>query len=177
MQATLDNFRMLGLVPDSILTGDFFQARPSRQFDVVMSFGFVEHFTDVDQVVDLHLQWLKPGGVLILGVPNFCGVYAPIQRVLNTGILNKHNLNIMNLDFFRGLGQRLSLKPIFLDYIGSFEPTLFVAGYRWGNPLQIAVRAALWVARRVRKFRVFDDLNHRYFSGYILAIYMKSERD
>ena len=175
MKATLENFRLLGLATDAIFTGDFFQMKPPRQFDAVMSFGFIEHFSDVDQVVDLHLQWLKPGGVLILGVPNFCGIYYPIQRILNKDILDKHNLKIMNLDYFRGLGKRLSLEPVFLDYVGSFEPTLFMAGYRFGNPLQIAVRAGLWLARRIRRFKILDGVNHRFFSGYILANYRKSE--
>lgn len=175
MKATLDNFQILGLVPGSIFTGDFLQMKPEKQFDAVMSFGFIEHFSDADQVVDLHLQWLKPGGVLILGVPNFCGIYSPIQRVLDKDILDKHNLKIMNLDYFRSLGKRLSLKPVFLDYVGSFEPTLFIAGYRFGNPLQIAVRAGLWLARRIRRFKILDSVNHHFFSGYILAIYKKSE--
>jgi SAM-dependent methyltransferase len=174
MKATLENFRILGLAPDAIFTGDFFQMKPPRQFDAVMSLGFIEHFSDVDHVVDLHLQWLKPGGVLILGVPNFRGIYSPIQRILDKGILEKHNLDIMNLDYFRGLGDRLSLQPVFLDYVGSFEPTLFIANYRFGNPLQVIVRAGLWFARRIRRWRGFDQFNHRLYSGYILAIYRKS---
>ena len=94
MIATLENFKILQLAPDSIWTGDFFQTEPARQFNVVMSFGFIEHFDDVDDVVELHLQWLKPGGILILGVPNFCGIYSVIQGVLDREILNKHNLKI-----------------------------------------------------------------------------------
>jgi len=173
MKATLENFRILGLTPDAIFTGDFFEMKPPRQFDAVMSFGFIEHFSDVDSVVERHLQWLKPGGVLILGVPNFTGVYSPIQAVLDKDILAKHNLDIMNLDYFRGLGRRLSLDPVFLDYVGSFEPTLFIANYRLGNPLQVIVRAGLWFARRIRRWRWFDQFNHPLYSGYILAIYKK----
>ena len=174
MKATLENFKILGLTPDAIFTGDFFEMKPPRQFDAVMSFGFIEHFSDVDSVVERHLQWLKPGGVLILGVPNFTGIYSPIQRVLDKNILEKHNLDIMNLDYFRGLGRRLSLEPVFLDYVGSFEPTLFIANYRLGNPLQVIVRAGLWIARRIRRWRWFDRFNHHSYSGYILAIYRKS---
>lgn len=173
MKATLENFRILGLTPDAIFTGDFFEMKPPRQFDAVMSFGFIEHFSDVDSVVERHLQWLKPGGVLILGVPNFTGVYSPIQAVLDKDILEKHNLDIMNLDYFRGLGRRLSLEPVFLDYVGSFEPTLFIANYRVGNPLQVIVRAGLWFARWIRRWRWFDQFNHPLISGYILAIYKK----
>jgi SAM-dependent methyltransferase len=174
MKATLENFRILGLTPDAIFTGDFFEMKPPRQFDAVMSFGFIEHFSDVDSVVERHLQWLKPGGVLILGIPNFTGIYSPIQHVLDKDILEKHNLGIMNLDYFRGLGNRLSLEPVFLDYVGSFEPALFFANYRVGNPLQVMVRAGLWIARQIRRLRWFDRFNHPSYSGYILAIHRKS---
>lgn len=174
MKATLENFRILNLTPDAIFTGDFFQMKPPRQFDVVLSLGFIEHFSDVESVVSLHLQWLKPGGVLVLGVPNFRGIYSPIQHVLDKAILEKHNLDIMSLDYFRGMGVRLSLQSVFIDYVGSFEPTLFIAGYRFGNPLQVLVRAVLWLARRIRRWSWFDNFNHPLYSGYILAIYLKS---
>jgi SAM-dependent methyltransferase len=173
MKATLENFRILNLAPDAIFTGDFFQMKPPRQFDVVMSLGFIEHFSDVDSVVQLHLEWLKPGGTLVLGVPNFRGIYAPIQQVLDRQILEKHNLGIMSLEYFQGLCVRFPLQPVSIDYVGSFDPTLFFADYRFGNPLQILVRTVLWFARRIRRWRWFDQFNHRLYSGYILAIYQK----
>lgn len=173
MIATLENFRILQLAPGSILTGDFFQAKPERQFDVVMSFGFIEHFDNVDEVVDLHLQWVKPGGILILGVPNFCGIYSFIQGILDQEILDKHNLKIMNLNYFRSLAASFKLEPIFLDYIGSFEPSLPIVKHRFGNPLQFAVRSLLWFARHIRRIQIFDRLNNRFISSYILAIYRK----
>lgn len=174
MKATLENFKILGLSPAAIFTGDFFQLSPPRQFDAVMSLGFIEHFSDVDSVIERHLQWLKPGGVLILGIPNFNGMYLPIQRILGGEILEKHNLNIMNLEYFRGVAKRFNLEPIFLDHIGSFDPTLFFVDYKIGNPLQVLLRGFLWIARRVRKLKWFDSLNHPLISGYILAIYRKT---
>lgn len=175
MNATLENFKILGLATGSIQTGDFSKVKPGRQFDVVMSFGFIEHFDNVDEVVDRHLDWLKPGGVLILGVPNFCGINAFVQGVLDREILDKHNLKIMNLDYFRGLTARFGLKNIFLDYIGSFEPSLPIPKHRFGNPLQFAVRGLLWFARRIRRLEVFDGMNGPFFSSYILAIYVKGD--
>jgi len=173
IKLTTENFRLLGLKPDQIIADDFFQINPTHQFDVVMSLGFIEHFPDVDAVISLHLKWLKPGGVLILGVPNFRGIYLPIQHALDKSILAKHNLDIMNLEYFRGLAKRLSLTPVFLEYIGSFEPAGFVASYRIGNQLQVLIRACLWLARRIRRWRGFDRFNHPFYSGYILAIYKK----
>lgn len=38
MKATLENFRILNLTPDAILTGDFFRMKFPRQFYAVMSY-------------------------------------------------------------------------------------------------------------------------------------------
>ena len=175
MGATLRNFQLLGLASGRIQAGDFFQIKPDRQFDVVMSFGFIEHFTDVDEVVALHMQWLKPGGTLILGVPNFRGIYYFLQKVLNQDILDKHNLNIMHLDYFHHLADRYKLKPVTIRYLGSFEPSLLIAIRERRSSLQLMIRVLLKLARFVRRLEIFDTFNSRLFSSYILAVYKKSD--
>jgi 2-polyprenyl-3-methyl-5-hydroxy-6-metoxy-1,4-benzoquinol methylase len=177
MNATMKNFQLLGLTSGSIRTGDFFHIKPDRQFDVVMSFGFIEHFSQVDTVVDLHMQWLRPGGTLILGVPNFRGIYYFLQKFLDRTILDKHNLEIMCPEYFYQLADRHQLKPIAIRYIGSFEPSLPIPSQGKNNPLQIMVRGGLWLARKVRRLKAFDAINGRSFSSYILAVYKKSENN
>jgi 2-polyprenyl-3-methyl-5-hydroxy-6-metoxy-1,4-benzoquinol methylase len=41
----------------------------------VISFGFIEHFDNPENVIQKHLDLLKPGGILIVGVPNFTGIH------------------------------------------------------------------------------------------------------
>jgi SAM-dependent methyltransferase len=175
MKATLRNFSLLGMSPAEIFAGDFFEMEPVRQFDAVISFGFIEHFTDTDLVVERHLRWLKPGGTLVLGVPNFRGIYSFAQRILDQEILDKHNLNIMTLDYFHGVAKRFDLKPVFLDYIGAFEPSLPIAKKGLGNTLQFIVKCMIRIALVMRRFKFLDRWNHPFFSSYILAIYKKSD--
>lgn len=173
MKATEKNFEILGLQGGEIYTGDFFNIQPIKQFDVVMSFGFIEHFSNVDEVINLHLDWLKPGGVLVLGVPNFRGIYKFIQGVLDQEILDKHNLDIMNLEFFQQLKKRFPISEIYSGYIGSFEPSLPIAKYKYGNPLQFSVKLFLKFAGAVRKLKVLDRVNTPYISSCLLGIYKK----
>jgi 2-polyprenyl-3-methyl-5-hydroxy-6-metoxy-1,4-benzoquinol methylase len=181
MNATYRNFETLGLEVGKIQAGDFFKIEPDKQYDVVMSYGFIEHFTNVDEVVELHLRWLKPGGVLILGVPNFRGVYSFLQGVLDREVLDKHNLDMMNLDYFSHVAEKYDLDPLFIDYIGSFEPALPISKAREGSiaknmirhPLQFSVKCFIWAAVRIRAFKVFDHMNHPFFSSYILSVYKK----
>jgi SAM-dependent methyltransferase len=173
MRATVNNLKVLNIPSGIIIAGDFFSQNPTPQFDVVMSLGFIEHFDNAVDVVAQHLAWLKPGGLLVLGVPNFCGIYYFLQRVLDRSILDKHNLKIMNLDFFRKLAEQFRLNTTFLGYIGSFEPSLPIARHKYGNPLQFLVKSLLWLAVRIRRFRALDRFNNRFVSSYILAVYKK----
>ena len=171
--ATIKNLHILGVKSHTLICGDFFIVKPNKQYDVVMSFGFIEHFDDVDNVVKKHLGWLKPGGVLILGIPNFSGLKGLIQSILDRDILDKHNLDIMNLNFFNEIEKRVGLEKIFVDYIGSFEPALAIPKYRIGNPIQFFVRCILIGLRLLRKIKFFDRVNSKFFSSYILAVYRK----
>ena len=173
MLATKKNFEMLDLSYGNIWRGDFFQLPPTQKFDVVMSLGFIEHFSNVDEVIERHLQWLKAGGKLVLGVPNFCGIYKPIQFALDHSVLEKHNTEIMNVAYFQKLGELLNLKPIFIGYIGSFEPDLFILPDIPFSLKQYVLRGLLWLARRVRRLRTLDMINNSYISSYILSVYEK----
>jgi SAM-dependent methyltransferase len=175
LKATLNNLKLLNIPSGTVIAGDFFLQKPIQQFDVVISLGFIEHFDNVDGVVDLHLQWLKPGGRLILGVPNFSGITKFIQLVLDKTLLDKHNLKIMNLGYFNRLGERHPLDKVSIKYLGSFEPDLPIPKYKYGNPLQFFVKCFLLIARFLRRFEIFDQFNGPSFSSYILAVYKKRE--
>lgn len=181
MDATYRNFIALGLDVGRIQAGDFFKIKPDKQYDVVMSYGFIEHFSNVDEVVDLHLRWLKPGGVLILGVPNFRGIYSVLQSILDREVLEKHNLNVMNLGYFQHVADKFNLEPLFVDYLGSFEPALPIKKERacgvvallFRRPLEFLVKSFIWFAVRIRRLRFFDRINHPLISSYILGVYKK----
>lgn len=172
-EATHRNLKLLGMPVESILAGDFFKAEPQPQYDVVMSFGFIEHFDDPDAVVQRHAQWLKPGGRLVIGVPNFNGVYRPLQRILNPDILEKHNLKIMHLDYFKNLGDKVALDVEHVEYLGSFEPSLPIANPGLGNPAQFLIKVLLRGIAWLRRSPRLDKINHPLFSSCILAIYRK----
>jgi len=173
VEATIKNFQLLNVPHDSLIVGDFFSQVPDKQYDVVMSLGFIEHFDNVHDVVELHLKWLKPNGILILGVPNFSGINAFLQSILDQEILDKHNLTIMNLPFFKQLGAHFKLEEISVKYTGSFEPALPIPRHRIGNPLQFLIRCGLFAVRMMRKIHLTDKLNGSFFSSYILAVYKK----
>lgn len=61
-------------------------------FDVVFSGGVIEHFDDPTEIVKIHVSLAKPGGLALIIIPNFRGVYG---RILPEENLRIHNLEIM----------------------------------------------------------------------------------
>lgn len=173
-EATVRNFSVLGLNYGHVWSGDFFSIDPDPQFDVVISLGFIEHFQNVEEVVERHLQWLKPGGVLLLEIPNFRGVYYPIQSILDKTLLDKHNLKIMNLEFFKELAGRFGMTIRHIGYACSFEPCLpILPPDAEKTPLRFIFKMFLLFMHRLRRWSFLDRINGRYFSAAIIAVYQK----
>jgi len=89
-------FDTLGLKVD-LYHDDFFNHHlQPASFDVVTSFGVIEHFDDARPVVQRHLDLVKPGSVALIAVPNYGGIYGSLQRWCDAPNLALHNLEIMN---------------------------------------------------------------------------------
>lgn len=127
-------FAEYGFDPDHVIQADFFstefRSRYAGQFDAVMSKGFIEHFTDLRPVIDGHMGLLKPGGHLIVTIPNLRGLNYPIIRLLDDEAIPRHNIQIMRKDAYATLFDRSDLQPLFCDYYGTFSFYLFTANDR-----------------------------------------------
>ena len=53
---------------------------PEASFDLVYSLGVIEHFEDARSIVEKHLFLTKPGGRVVISIPNFGGVYGRLER-------------------------------------------------------------------------------------------------
>lgn len=165
---TRQNFDLLKVAYGKLYCGDFFAMQPRPEHDVVMSLGFIEHFDDPMVVVNRHVEWLRPGGLLVLGVPNFRGIYGPMQRVLDSAILASHNTKVMSIDYLEGIARHFNLSVEYLKYIGGLEPALPISRAGFANASQFIVKSAIKTLRGIRRFRVFDHINHRFISSYLL---------
>ena len=174
IELTKENMSILGLDYSEFYQGDFFEINPEPIYDVVYSFGFIEHFNNAYEILERHLLWLKPDGLLIIGVPNFNGVYKPIQKALKHEILENHNLSIMNLEWFKTVPGKMDVDLQFAKYIGSFEPSLPVSEPGIPSIQVFFVKSMLAVLSKVRKLRCFDKLNNKYISSYIIAVFRKN---
>ena len=61
-----------------------------EKFDVVVSFGLIEHFSSTQGVISILAKLVKPGGIIITSIPNMNGVPGFFQKVLNRTIFDIH---------------------------------------------------------------------------------------
>ena len=105
-QKTTENFRLLGIPGDVIQADIFADDATLPLFDVVYSLGLIEHFADRTPIVERHVSLLKPGGYLVLGVPNFRGVNGWFMRSLGPDVYAAHDIEAMDLRGWRTFEER-----------------------------------------------------------------------
>ncbi len=150
----------------NVPTGDFVEANftehnfQKRQFDVVCSFGFIEHFKNWQEIILLHAQLTKPGGYLIIETPNFRGA---IQRILHE-TLDKPNLKRHVLD---------SMRPKKWQELLTDEFEIMYCGYFGGFKFWVDVQKRSWIQEFVLKiiYKLLPYLgritsNHSCYSPY-----------
>lgn len=144
------------------------------QFDIVYSLGFIEHFQDLDDVISRHLSLLKPGGILLIGTPNFGGINGFFLKHLSPKFLSMHVLSTMDIRRWAFFEKKTGLKVLFKGYIGGFEPGTFwrCEQYTLVNYF-LKFTAKLLVRIFSCRFKTLRRLNSKYISGYILGIYQK----
>jgi 2-polyprenyl-3-methyl-5-hydroxy-6-metoxy-1,4-benzoquinol methylase len=59
---------------------DLFSINLKEKFDIVCSFGFIEHFTNYLEIIDYHDRVLRSEGLLMITTPNYRGF---IQKVMH----------------------------------------------------------------------------------------------
>src|SRR6266571_667783 len=166
-----ENFRLLH-IPLHVYCRDALSDDLSDlpRFDLVYSLGLVEHFSDPVPMIRRHVELAKPGGIVVLGLPNFLGVSTPILRLTRPELFHAHNLRTMDLTTWGAFEQEMGLEVVFRGYVGGWEPRIY-ASRRKGAP-SLIINAPIWAAAKVmdalspRRVR-----NDRAWSGYAMGVY------
>lgn len=83
--------------PADIRKEDFMQTSfEPGSFDVVYSFGVIEHFTDPRPMIQKHFDMLNPGGISIITIPHFGRLYGWLAQRMDRGNYDLHNTTIMS---------------------------------------------------------------------------------
>jgi len=171
---TMENLNLLNM-QGNVYKGDIFSEDLGLPlFDIVYSMGFVEHFSDLDDVIESHLKLLRPGGILLIGVPNLLGINYWFSKRLAPDMLSKHNLDVMDISNWKNFEDRFKLEALFKGYCGGFEPGSFIAFERITiSNFGLAIIAAILYGVFHSHFKIIRRLNSKHISGYAIGIYRK----
>ena len=104
----------------TVICDDIFKCKEleKESFDVVFSQGFIEHFDQTENVIVKHVDFLKPGGTLIVGLPNMLGVHGYMFRIFNRDLYYTHKLLTAEMvkECFSNFGIQIKESA----YVGSF---------------------------------------------------------
>jgi SAM-dependent methyltransferase len=96
IQRTRETYAAEGIEGEVILAD--FRAGGERfgSYDVVTSYGFIEHFDNFAEAIAVHYRYARPGGTVLIAVPDLTP--APMRWLLPVcaqGMLSRHNLAAM----------------------------------------------------------------------------------
>ena len=165
--------------PNNVIHADFlsddFQKRYSSYFDIVLSAGFIEHFEDVRDIIEKHINLLTGDGYLIVSIPNLRGANYVWQWIFNRNLLSMHNLDIIQKRKFSRIFERVRLSTLFCDYYGTFNFGLFIT--KGGSALRLVLTSCKILQLILNiVFRLLfrkGGAESRLFSPYLLFIGMK----
>jgi 2-polyprenyl-3-methyl-5-hydroxy-6-metoxy-1,4-benzoquinol methylase len=181
-QLAKKNLEILNIDYVDIFCKDFFLPDPTegKKYDVVFSYGVIEHFNEPIKVAGIFNSFLNEGGVMITLVPNFNGITARLTKYFIKDVYDIHN--IISPKELASYHTNNGLTIIQNGYAGIFalqvipwiksRHWLFKEGTMRRRLLLFMIRGADRVMGAIFKALPFD-LPSRIFSPYVICIAKK----
>lgn len=108
----------LAAVDGEIRQGDLFMppADWEGRFDIVISWGLIEHFHDTAGALRAVARFAKPGGLVLTIIPNMHGTVGLLQRLLNRPVFDVHVQ--ISADRLRANVEAAGLEVLYNDWFG-----------------------------------------------------------
>jgi trans-aconitate methyltransferase len=105
----------------TVIEADLFQYQAKEKYDLVLSCGLIEHFKDTKDIIQRHLEFLKPEGTLFITLPNFRGVNGWVQKTFDRENYLKHNIDCMDPEYLKKTMEDIGLEVVRASYLGKYS--------------------------------------------------------
>jgi len=166
-----DAFKTMGVEDYNIINADFTTYKPEELYDYVVSNGFIEHFENFDEILDLHCKYLKPGGKMLIMIPNKRYLRMIYGYLCDYENLKIHNLKCMKLKVFRDFAKRNHLKINHLSYYGNFPHNV----HQNLNFFQEVIFKSHQIFFKKFANSIVNKYPSKYFSSGIIGIFEKQD--
>lgn len=158
---------------------DLFHFPVPRKYDIVASYGLVEHFrgASFEEIMLLHDAYANDNGYIVIAVPNFTGIPYVFHYIFDRPDLDNHNMDAMQPGAIEGWLRDKGYSIIFGDYVGVMR--------LWGNSgfsyskilAKLVAGLAVGLSKLAQLLSLLGiNLSGRTWSPYLLVIAQKSQR-
>jgi 2-polyprenyl-3-methyl-5-hydroxy-6-metoxy-1,4-benzoquinol methylase len=149
---------------------NFLNFETNEKYDVVCSFGFIEHFRNWDNILKRHEALVADKGYLILETPNFAGLFQKIYHyICDKENYKRHIVQSMNPNKWVKCLPHTKYKVLYKGYFGGFNY------WRESDKQDFTIlqRGVSFVYRRVLR-RILKNLpNNRMYSAFCGMVVQK----
>lgn len=147
-----------------LFNADLFTFESPKKYDLVFSTGFVEHFTDHNLVIQKHADLARPGGLVIIIVPNLTHIHRLLCSTFDRKNFDAHVLTLMDRHNLRNALRSAGLEVLRCDFQKTFRPV-----YPLPRMISIGSRA---FQKGLRISRL-DNIPNRFGSPYLISVSRK----
>jgi len=147
-----------------IVETDLFNYEPEQLYDLVLSCGLIEHFNDTADIINRHINFVKPGGTLFITLPNFKALNGWFQKNFDKENYDKHNIDCMDPELLRRICKDAGLEVLQSRYFGHFS--LWLENEKQKPASVRLFKKAVWLAGKLLTKLV--PFNSRQLSPYII---------
>lgn len=149
----------------SFFQEDFMRHPQQSSYDVVCSFGFIEHFTNYEEVIRRHIPLVSADGYIMMSTPNFSGLVQKfLHSIFDKENLKRHHLPSMNPFVWREIIAKEGFDILYCGWFGGFD---FWAESEGNSFVGKKVVNLLNMSGKLLRFLPF---NHSSYSPYSLII-------
>jgi len=112
----------LGCRTGDFALADFWSWEPSSLYEIVCSYGFIEHFPEMSVVLRRQAEWVAEGGYLVVTAPNFRGILQRgLHRLLDPENLERHIVEVMDPRSWQEIVEPLGFEILHAGFLGRFN--------------------------------------------------------
>jgi len=124
------NLRKMGYMCGEFYKDDIFNFYSQKlKFDLVASFGLIEHFKNYDELIKIHCNLVAPEGYLIIEVPNFAGLpHYILRRLFDRKVFSTHYIPAMNTTKWAKVLKNEGFEILYIGGIGEYSYHINIEG-------------------------------------------------
>jgi 2-polyprenyl-3-methyl-5-hydroxy-6-metoxy-1,4-benzoquinol methylase len=159
-----------GVTDFDFISQDFLSFQPKKLYDIVTSYGFIEHFSDTEDILKRKMSLVKPGGYSITTIPNFTRLQYIFHYLFDRDDLRNHNTNkAMDKSFLEKAIENNGFEIKFSRYSNDSRFWIADSGKKWRRPWEL-------FAKLIGKIlnTALSGVASKYTSTYLIIIAKKA---